>query len=224
MKDQPSKSSPRTDSAARAWVAAAVPAEVYDEIASALTNPDSPVGIDARHTHVLILHALDRIERRLDAAASADVAAVPGVGPGVADARALSTRVRELVARSRVGASLDPVLRRRIEAGITRSVALAAGEETRAFPGYVADLLDGVFDAIVDVSIQQMEAYADLLEGAGKEVDGSVDDSGTTRRAAQRQRLLATMVLMGVNRLVVTRGRVRVRSVFDANEEDDDDD
>lgn len=220
MKDQPPEASPHT---ARAWVAAAVPAEVYDEIASALTNPDSPVGIDARHTHVLILHALDRIERRLDAAGSPDVAAVPWLGPRVADARALPTRVRELVARSPVGASLDPVLRRRIEAGITRTAALAAGDETRELPGYVADLLDGVFEAIVDASIQQMEAYADLLEEAGEEMDGFVDDSGTTRRAAQRQRLLATMVLMGVNRLVVTRGRVRVRSVFEASKDDDDD-
>jgi hypothetical protein len=50
-----------------AWVRDAVPAAEYDSIADALTSADGPVGIDARHTHVLILHALDRIERRLAA-------------------------------------------------------------------------------------------------------------------------------------------------------------
>ena len=48
-----------------AWEPAAVPEPDYAEIARALTSEESPVGIDARHTHVLILHALDRIERRL---------------------------------------------------------------------------------------------------------------------------------------------------------------
>lgn len=47
------------------WDRAAVPEGDYASIAQALTSPDSPVGIDAKHTHVLILHALDRIERRL---------------------------------------------------------------------------------------------------------------------------------------------------------------
>lgn len=48
-----------------AWEAAAVPEGDYAEIARALASAESPVGIDAKHTHVLILHALDRIERRL---------------------------------------------------------------------------------------------------------------------------------------------------------------
>jgi hypothetical protein len=49
-----------------AWEREAVPAADYDEIAGALASTESPVGIDAKHTHVLILHALHRIERRLD--------------------------------------------------------------------------------------------------------------------------------------------------------------
>ena len=48
-----------------AWEAASVPEEEYEVIARALASADSPVGIDAKHTHVLILHALGRIERRL---------------------------------------------------------------------------------------------------------------------------------------------------------------
>ena len=50
-----------------AWDSAAVPEHDYGEIARALASAESPVGIDAKHTHVLILHALDRIERRLAA-------------------------------------------------------------------------------------------------------------------------------------------------------------
>lgn len=50
---------------APAWDAAAVPEADYGAIADALASAESPVGIDAKHTHVLILHALDRIERRL---------------------------------------------------------------------------------------------------------------------------------------------------------------
>jgi hypothetical protein len=48
-----------------AWVRDRVPAEEYEEIARSLASAESPVGIDAKHTHVLILHALERIERRL---------------------------------------------------------------------------------------------------------------------------------------------------------------
>jgi hypothetical protein len=50
-----------------AWEKSTVPPTEYDRIAQALTSADSPVGIDAKHTHVLILHALDRIEKRLAA-------------------------------------------------------------------------------------------------------------------------------------------------------------
>jgi hypothetical protein len=56
---------PTSPNRAAAWDAAAVPERDYAAIADALASADSPVGIDAKHTHVLILHALDRIERRL---------------------------------------------------------------------------------------------------------------------------------------------------------------
>lgn len=55
----------RMDVPAAAWDRAVVPEPVYAEISRALASDDSPVGIDAKHTHVLILHALERIERRL---------------------------------------------------------------------------------------------------------------------------------------------------------------
>jgi hypothetical protein len=51
------------------------------------------------------------------------------------------------------------------------------------FPGFVADLVNGVFDAIVDASIRQMEAYGDLLESVAKTVDQFIDDTVTDNQA-----------------------------------------
>jgi hypothetical protein len=151
-----------------------------------------------------------------------------------------------------------------------------------AFPTFVADLIKGTFQAIVDASIQQMEAYALLLSNVAKTVDDFMSDnisdnnardwlvgaypqsveldtsSGTPkvrpkagaedsanqpnfrrdlnlsedvsidessveemlvpaarRKLAQmRQQTLATMVLMGMNRIVVTRGRIKASMGF----------
>ena len=113
------------------------------------------------------------------------------------------------------------------------------------FPDFVAQLLHGVFNAIVDASIQQMDAYADLVKDlaratdqfAGNTViavrardrliakyrdllnDDDGDDANVKSKAAaaqgkrfpkaNRQQLLATMVLIGINRIVVTSGQVR---------------
>ena len=40
--------------------------EAYEAIEKIIHSDDSPVGIDAKKTHVLILHLLSRIDRRLD--------------------------------------------------------------------------------------------------------------------------------------------------------------
>jgi hypothetical protein len=40
--------------------------EEYDKIAEMINSEDSPVGIDAKKTHVMILHKLMEIEKRLD--------------------------------------------------------------------------------------------------------------------------------------------------------------
>jgi hypothetical protein len=150
------------------------------------------------------------------------------------------------------------------------------------FPRFVADLIRGTFNAIVNASIQQMEAYGELLANVAKTVDQfmsdnitdnqardylasrypghiAVDASGDSPRvlpregadelpapdlqtdlgvppdtriddpdtveavlvpAARRQlaqnrhQLLSTMVLMGINRIVVTSGRVRAKLDF----------
>ena len=138
------------------------------------------------------------------------------------------------------------------------------------FPTFVNDLINGVFGAIVDASIQQMEAYAALISAVAKSVDEFVAHTispacarcaltasfpdlfradrvgppakplaavdcrrvaeaiglraplgdlrvaaerrrlveATRRRLARnRQQLLATQVMMGINRIVVTDGK-----------------
>lgn len=42
-----------------------VPEATYRAIAAEIASDDSPVGIDAKKTHIIILHQLARIEQRL---------------------------------------------------------------------------------------------------------------------------------------------------------------
>lgn len=43
------------------------PQELYEEIKKEITKKDSVVGIDALHTHILIINRLMQIEAKLDA-------------------------------------------------------------------------------------------------------------------------------------------------------------
>lgn len=139
------------------------------------------------------------------------------------------------------------------------------------FPGFVSALINGVFHAIVDASIRQMDAYAKMLASAAQTVDAFLKDGLTDnharddlssrfpdllcrgtgarsplrwcgdgaagarvlqavlhlpeppadlrqlvtaarrRLAVQRQQVLATMVLMGINRIVVTDGKITAK-------------
>jgi hypothetical protein len=149
------------------------------------------------------------------------------------------------------------------------------------FPKFVASLVQGVFRAIVDASIQQMQAFSELLSAAGKTVDQfagdnisdgmardfianqnpkavSIDPSNgrlrangedggdigqnfgvdsvdfdddesekglvlaaKTQMARSKQQMLATMVLMGINRIVVTNGNINAKVVFDMRASDE---
>jgi hypothetical protein len=150
------------------------------------------------------------------------------------------------------------------------------------FPGFVASLVQGTFQAIVDASIQQMEAYASLLQEVAKTVDDFMADNVTddmardhlvdtygdvfqrdlasgrpelqvdqntlkagelptflsdlgfdspmdidenaietvivpeTQRtlAEMRHQTLATMVMMGINRVVVDDGEINAKLIF----------
>ena len=44
-----------------------IPEETYEEIAREIQSDQSPVGIDAKKTHILILYILNRLQDRLDA-------------------------------------------------------------------------------------------------------------------------------------------------------------
>lgn len=57
------------------------------------------------------------------------------------------------------------------------------------FPTFVSQLIKGVFNAIVDASIQQMEAYAELIRAAAASVDRFVEDG--ISEAAARDTLVA---------------------------------
>ena len=43
-----------------------VPDKRYEEIARDIASDASPVGIDAKKTHIIILHLLEEIQQRLD--------------------------------------------------------------------------------------------------------------------------------------------------------------
>ena len=42
-----------------------IPEERYQEIVNTIFSEESPVGIDARKTHVMILYMLEQIEQRV---------------------------------------------------------------------------------------------------------------------------------------------------------------
>jgi len=153
------------------------------------------------------------------------------------------------------------------------------------FPKFVGGLIQNVFQAIVDASIQQMQAFGELLAAAAKSVDEFASDhisdaqvrdhianrypgavqvvsgeDGTARlapgpradqvnvgsafgvsgvdlgdeeseltlvnaaklqMARQQQQQLSVMVLMGINRIVVTDGHINAKVVFDMRASDE---
>lgn len=156
------------------------------------------------------------------------------------------------------------------------------------FPQFCASLIEGVFNAIVQTSIQQMEAYAAMVGNVAKSVDQYMQDNVSQEQAMDqlvssqpdlfeqdwsgdqpgigvrsdanedqmggflqslglpfdldagdqevmqqqvvpavrksmamdRQKLLATMVLMGINRIVVTDGKIQASCSFSINTKD----
>ena len=42
-----------------------IPREVYEQIGKWIESSDSPVGIDAKKTHILIIHKLLELEKRV---------------------------------------------------------------------------------------------------------------------------------------------------------------
>jgi hypothetical protein len=44
-----------------------IPEEIYKDIERMISSPESVVGIDAKKTHIMILHKLMEIEKRITA-------------------------------------------------------------------------------------------------------------------------------------------------------------
>lgn len=170
----------------------------------------------------------------------------------------------------------------------TETIARRAGAMVNEidFPGFVAQLVHGTFDAIVDASIRQMESYSSLVSAVAKTVDQFTEENVSVNQArdwlatrypgdvklllpdgertepelapqveglapawlrdfgvegeelttelieqrvlpqvraqigAERQQLLATMVLLGMNRVVVRDGSISTKVMFRAAAKD----
>ena len=170
----------------------------------------------------------------------------------------------------------------------TESLAQRAGALVNEidFPGFVAGLVHGTFDAIVDASIRQMESYSSLVSAVAKTVDQFTEENVTPNQArdwlaqrypgevrvvpptaeqpqpqlaptaegltptwlkdygvegeeltaelleervlpqvrthvgSERQQLLATMVMLGMNRVAVKDGSITAKVMFRAQAND----
>ena len=143
-------------------------------------------------------------------------------------------RVRRALARSGEFRKLPAQRRTQIVEHMTRAgddAAHAMAErglvDAVDFPQFVAGLIEGTFDAIVDASVRQMEAYTELLRNVAKSTDEFMrdnvsdrgqDEAARRRIATDRQQTLATMVLMGINRIVVTDGKIKAGVIFELEE------
>src|SRR5262249_60021328 len=70
-------------------------------------------------------------------------------------------------------------------AGATEALAARAGalSDEIDFPAFVAGVVHGTFDAIVDSAIRQMEAFADLVSAVAKDVDQFTRENVTLNQA-----------------------------------------
>jgi hypothetical protein len=141
--------------------------------------------------------------------------------------------VKTLLGRSAAWRGLPEDERQRIAQDTVAVVARMAAEERDAsvdFPAFVASLVKGTFEAIVDGSIQQMEAYAAMVRWvaesvaafAAEHVEGGEDRDHLTRpRAGQAG--VATTMRAGIDRIVATDGsleRLRAETAKRAGADD----
>jgi len=198
---------------------------------------------------------------------------------GAARARALADPAAAPVAAAPAAAPKPPA---------TESLAARTGALVNEidFPGFVAGLVHGTFDAIVDASIRQMESYSSLVSAVAKTVDQFTEENVSPNQArdwlaqrypgevrvaqptaeqpapmllpiaegltpvwlgeygidgeelttelleervlpqvrthvgAERQQLLATMVMLGMNRVAVKDGSITAKVMFRASAND----
>lgn len=108
--------------------------------------------------------------------------------PDAKRAPAVRRAVRDVLQRSPAFKALPADVRTAVTNDTVSVAAYIAGAAppTVEFPPFVAGLVHGVFNAVVDASVQQMEAYADLIGAVAKTVGTSDDSDPTRRRVMQR--------------------------------------
>jgi len=86
------------------------------------------------------------------------------------------------------------------------------------FPRFVATLVAGTFEAIVNASIEQMNAYVDLMQSVSESVDEFNEENTTnSSQAREHRRTVATTVMMGINRVVVSDDKTK-KPIFTADQ------
>gem|GEM_PF-4759664 len=137
-----------------------------------------------------------------------DISSHPGSIEGVRTCTALA--VDGLLERSEAFAALAPDRRREIAGGMIEVVTAVmtsspVAERTPGpadillgqvdFPDFVGDLVHGVFGAIVGASIEQMDAYAELIAGVATSVGAF---GGEVASECEARDLLTRALLAGV--------------------------
>jgi hypothetical protein len=206
---------------------------------------------------------------------------------GLADDQVISDQNR-VITQQNDGGQMDRGIKNFSgDAANAGSKAMADQVQAINFPKFVASLITGVFNAIVDASIKQMKAYGDMLASVAKAVDQFAQDHITMPQAKQnvqksfpnifdmidkgdgtgsdlkvkdgvdampdfkakygldedvdptdpegldkiviaaqlqlarqRQQQLASMVMMGVNRIVVTDGKINAKVFIEVKTKD----
>jgi len=124
-------------------------------------------------------------------------------------------QVETLFCRSQAASQLPPATRARLIRQATRigeTIVKARAEAADDllgqvdFPQFVAGLIEGTFHAIVDSSVRQMEAYAELVESVARSLDQFMADA---RREPGRDPLapMVEALLKGTTHIVVSDGR-----------------
>lgn len=164
----------------------------YRRIEAEISSEDSPVGIDARHTHVLILGKLEAIERRLDA--------LEGSVPGGAGASAFASGAKN-AAGTAVDA-LDEEVERLRERGVDLDARLRCAVELleRVTQERTAEAMGRMADALPTIEpklglLQHADAVVATATDALDEEFQRLAEHGVDADAALRNGLRALLYL-----------------------------
>lgn len=92
---------------------------------------------------------------------------------------AVQRGVRAVLRTAQAFKQLTPARQRKLVKDLAAVTAFAELARSVDFPAFVTGLIAGVFQAILDSSIRQMEAYGDLVAVVASSVDRFVHDTQT---------------------------------------------